>query len=207
MLKRGAVVEWKDEFWYVRVTNKTHAIISKITPKGIVSTKEQKVSKKIKTIKVECKILIKIDFRVKEDLYGLKYKQVIQNARRLIYKLLVDYNIKDANYLCQMALDSCKIPSKNGFHTLKDFIDGIRLKKPKLLYVRLSNYLIIKNAGRKDIVHSIKDTTLQKIISHYDTYWSCWHGFDKNLDKLLEEDYSIYRAELTRRIENNISIS
>jgi phosphoribosylformylglycinamidine (FGAM) synthase PurS component len=90
---------------------------------------------------------------------------------------------------------------KGRLYNLRDFGKAIGLKNSKKIYswvVKFYKQYFTKEKYSKAIKEA-SDTTISKQLKDYQKYWKCLHGFNKELNNLLEEDFKAYMEEFKHR--------
>lgn len=200
MLKKNDVIFYKKAFFLVTKTDKNYAHINMIRSDGIVLSLSQKILKSTNVRKIEgAKRRIKIELPF-ADVNDFRYKEFIKDAKRTLYNILTNKDVeKNKKYLRHLAMRSCTIQTKQGFHTLSTFCRFIGLKKPEQLYKFLAESILEDQKQREDLLEVISDKALNRVISNYMTFWECWHGHHVGLDSALETDFALYMDEFKRR--------
>ena len=203
-MKKGDVVVYREAFFLVTKTDKDYAHINKINKDGLVLALSQKMdrNKNLKIIK-GCKKRIKIEIPF-ADVNDLKYQTMVRQAKGAVYKILTckDKTTLETQkkYLAVLAMQSCKI-SHNGVHyDLHTFAQNIKLKVATKLYDFIADRILMDIKERSASLDCLSDKALNYIISNYMTYWNCWHGFSKKLDKALAKDFRMHMDEYRARL-------
>ena len=142
-----------------------------------------------------------------KDRDKIRYETVIDQGREIIKIYRKSRNKKQNDIyrerLAQIAMAACIYFNKEtgNNYNLEDVARSFRLKSGKTLYKWVASYhkRLFTFKKYKSEIPNASDATVLITIRNYQKFWASYHGFSKELNKLLEIDLKAYTKELRGR--------
>lgn len=133
----------------------------------------------------------------------IRYESVLSNAKTLIVEIKKHRSNDSKIKLAKLAIAVCDIPNqenKNGRYNLRDFAKSLGFKTYRKMYLLVGAYLKTQYTPKKyQRLKTAADSTIVGCVRNYEAVWSSLHGFNKELDGLLEMDFKAYTSEVQKR--------
>lgn len=212
MLKSGFVYKHiKGSYFYVkshrRVKRRLLYTVSKIQSNGHMGSTYEVYFKRgdwtlVKDAEVEIQVWLP-----KADKHRIKWQNTVDKAKdilmEMVYSTDVALNKERSKEIAILAISSIYYQNNIAGRrfNLRDFAKGIGLKRYQKLYKFVELYLktLYTKDKYKKALPEAASSTLQSNYNKLKVYWDGLHGFNKEINSLLEFNLQQYAKEMAKR--------